>query len=405
MSDKFVQIGSADGLIGPSGATGIAGPEGATGVTGSTGSTGPTGPSGSQGATGVTGTVGSTGPQGTFYAQATPPGSSSIGDVWFDTNTATIYVYYDSYWVEWSAGTIGPVGPTGPQGDASTVPGPTGPQGATGVTGSTGPTGVQGPTGPQGVFYAFDTAPLSPSTGDVWFDTASAIIYVRYDGYWVEWSAGVIGPDGATGVTGATGTTGATGITGATGTASLPAGIISPYAGSSAPTGYLLCDGLAVSRTTYATLFAVTGTTYGVGDGSTTFNLPDLRGRVPVGVDGAAARLSANDALGNSSGAETHTLTTSEMPSHSHDGGSLTTSSDGAHTHTTRATQITTNTATGGSNALTTLRSTTGGNEGNTSSSGAHTHTSFTGNTGGAGLGLAHNNMQPYQVTQYIIKT
>jgi microcystin-dependent protein len=63
----------------------------------------------------------------------------------------------------------------------------------------------------------------------------------------------------------------------------IPAGIVSPYAGSSAPTGWLLCDGSAVSRSTYSALFSVTSTTYGVGDGSTTFNLPDLRSRIPVG--------------------------------------------------------------------------------------------------------------------------
>lgn len=62
-----------------------------------------------------------------------------------------------------------------------------------------------------------------------------------------------------------------------------PPGLISPYAGSSAPAGWLLCDGTAVSRTTYASLFSITSTTYGTGDGSTTFNLPDLRGRGSVG--------------------------------------------------------------------------------------------------------------------------
>ncbi len=61
-------------------------------------------------------------------------------------------------------------------------------------------------------------------------------------------------------------------------------GLILPYAGSSAPTGFLLCDGSAVSRSTYAALFALTSTTYGVGDGSTTFNIPDLRSRMIVGV-------------------------------------------------------------------------------------------------------------------------
>lgn len=65
---------------------------------------------------------------------------------------------------------------------------------------------------------------------------------------------------------------------------SSPTGAVIGFAGSSAPSGWLLCDGSAVSRTTYADLFTAIGTSYGVGDGSTTFNLPDLRGRVPVGV-------------------------------------------------------------------------------------------------------------------------
>ena len=60
-------------------------------------------------------------------------------------------------------------------------------------------------------------------------------------------------------------------------------GLVSPYAGSTAPTGWLICDGSAVSRTTYADLYAVIADTYGEGDGSTTFNLPDLRGSVPIG--------------------------------------------------------------------------------------------------------------------------
>ena len=62
-----------------------------------------------------------------------------------------------------------------------------------------------------------------------------------------------------------------------------PTGVMAPYAGATAPTGWLLCDGTAVSRTTYAALFAITSTTYGVGDGTSTFNVPDLRGRIPVG--------------------------------------------------------------------------------------------------------------------------
>jgi len=63
----------------------------------------------------------------------------------------------------------------------------------------------------------------------------------------------------------------------------LPVGSLVSYAGATAPEGYLLCDGTSVSRTTYATLFSVLSTTYGAGDGTTTFNLPDLRGRMPIG--------------------------------------------------------------------------------------------------------------------------
>lgn len=91
-----------------------------------------------------------------------------------------------------------------------------------------------------------------------------------------------------------------------------PTGKVDYFAGSSAPTGYLLCDGSAVSRTTYADLYAVIGDTYGSGDGSTTFNLPDIRGRVIAGKDNmggsSANRLTSDidgDTLGNTGGRET----------------------------------------------------------------------------------------------------
>lgn len=92
-------------------------------------------------------------------------------------------------------------------------------------------------------------------------------------------------------------------------------GEIKAYAGTTLPTGYLYCDGTAVSRTDYADLFNVIGTTYGNGDGSTTFNLPDLGGRVPVGLHyGETEFLN----LGQSGGEKTHTLTVGEMPEHNH---------------------------------------------------------------------------------------
>jgi microcystin-dependent protein len=94
--------------------------------------------------------------------------------------------------------------------------------------------------------------------------------------------------------------------------ARIPTGVILPFGGSSAPSGYLLCNGAAVSRTTHANLFSVIGTTYGAGDGSTTFNVPDMRGYVPVGYKSGDADFGT---LGGAKGAKTHTLTVAEVPS------------------------------------------------------------------------------------------
>ncbi len=84
---------------------------------------------------------------------------------------------------------------------------------------------------------------------------------------------------------------------------------------SSPPTGYLIENGAAISRSTYANLFAVIGTTYGAGDGSTTFNLPDSRGRASVNLSAADAEFNT---MGEKYGEKAHTLTIPEMPSHSH---------------------------------------------------------------------------------------
>lgn len=93
-------------------------------------------------------------------------------------------------------------------------------------------------------------------------------------------------------------------------------GSVTMYAGTGLPTGWLRCNGAAVSRTTYAALFTAIGTTYGAGDGSTTFNLPDLNGRAPFGA-GAGTGLTART-LGAKGGEETHVLTIAEMPAHGH---------------------------------------------------------------------------------------
>ena len=150
----------------------------------------------------------------------------------------------------------------------------------------------------------------------------------------------------------------------------IPAGSITMYGGSTAPTGYLLCDGSAVSRTTYADLFTAIGTTYGTGDGSTTFNVPNVKGKVPVGRDSGDTSF---DTLGETGGEKTHTLTVAEMPSHTH-AYILPNNSDP-------------NFMTGGG----TYNVKVAGGTGTATTS--------------AGSGTAHNNLQPYIVFNYIIKT
>lgn len=119
---------------------------------------------------------------------------------------------------------------------------------------------------------------------------------------------------------------------------SMPVGAIVAYAGSSVPTGWVVCNGQAVSRTTYAGLFSVCGTYYGSGDGSTTFNVPDLRDRFVRG----------GETRGTSGGSTS--ITTSNMPSHDHGGstgssnathnhGSVFTGGESGHTHDTQFAQ------------------------------------------------------------------
>ena len=148
-------------------------------------------------------------------------------------------------------------------------------------------------------------------------------------------------------------------------------GVIQIWPGNTPPAGWLLCNGQAVSRTTYANLFSVLGTAYGQGNGSTTFNVPDLTGRVPVGSNSTYP-------LASKGGEAAHALTSAENGPHTHDRllwvdgqpVTLTGSESGAY-------RVSFTYDKGGPNMVSTSES---------------------------GQGQAHNNMQPYIAQHYIIK-
>jgi microcystin-dependent protein len=239
------------------------------------------------------------------------------------------------------------------------------------------------------------------------------------------------GPTGPTGPVGATGPIGSTSL-------GLPTGSITSFAGISAPTGWLLCFGQTLSRTTYSDLFAVLSTTYNTGgEAGTDFRLPDLRGRVIAGQDDmggiSANRLTGQsggvdgDVMGGTGGLETHTLTSAQMPTHTHTQNSHNHTQD-SHNHTQNAHSHflgpgqsfgMSGTNFGGSNdsgfatfavavqwinqgtyqGAYVATSETATNIANTATNQATTATNQ--DTGGGG---AHNNIQPTIVLNYIIK-
>ena len=192
----------------------------------------------------------------------------------------------------------------------------------------------------------------------------------------------------------------------------LPPGVILPYGGGSAPSGFLLCYGQAVSRNVYDDLFDVIGETYGRGNGTSTFNLPDLRGRLPVGLDNMggtdAGRLSASSAANRAGtgGSERHTLTVNEMPAHKH-GLNLDNAgwATGGTSYGPRTNNLNTRTYSGAvirghendSGGWQQLLPTASTSSGSSRAAGYPMVNTGSGNS--------HNNMPPYIIIVYIIKT
>jgi microcystin-dependent protein len=159
-------------------------------------------------------------------------------------------------------------------------------------------------------------------------------------------------------------------------------GEVVAFAGATAPAGSLFCFGQAISRTAYAGLFAALGTAHGVGDGSTTFNLPDLRGRVAAGKGNMGGTESGRlntyvaSTLGAAGGAQSHALALTELPSHSHSG-------------------------TGG---FSFAMANSGTAFGYTQPTVTSTFIGYTATTGPAGSSSAHTNVQPTMALNYVIR-
>ena len=161
-----------------------------------------------------------------------------------------------------------------------------------------------------------DTAPASATIGDMYYNTTDNKIYTataentwdsgnipRYDGFYVNKENNAIYYyNGET-------------LSGINSIDTTPIGMIMQYAGTSIPERWMKCEGQTLSRTDYSELFSVIGTTYGSGDGSTTFNLPNLEGRIPIAMSASDTDFNT---LGKTGGSKTHTQTVDELARHNH---------------------------------------------------------------------------------------
>ena len=176
----------------------------------------------------------------------------------------------------------------------------------------------------------------------------------------------------------------------------VPSGTIWEYGGAAAPAGWLICNGAAISRSTFASLFAVIGTAYGAGDGSTTFNIPNRVDRTGVG----AGNIFARGQQGGGYTTDGTALTEAQIPSHSH---TATADSGGNHTHSVTLRRRR------GADGDVSPGGWDGGNVdlGNETKSlggdGAHTHT-VTVNATGGGAAHTHTFTPPFVASNYIIK-
>lgn len=287
----------------------------------------------------------------------------------------------------------------------------------TALTQSLATTGVSSMTGPIKLAAGSAAAPsltlASDTTTGFYNSAAGTWVYVT--------GSTAIATFAPTGVT--IGTLTVTNLT-VTGSFSVAAnrivGEMIDYGGTAAPALWLLCYGQAINRTTYASLFGAIGTAFGAGDGSTTFNVPDLRGRVTAGKDdmgGVAANRITNAAsgvtgttLGATGGAQSITLVTANMPSHAHTQQGTFASgapSSTAHTHDFSGTTVanTFNAGGGGTSVVQQLGNATvttaNPNAGDLS---GHIHNvTISGSTATAGSGTAYGNLPPVCIVNKII--